>query len=331
MVSVCALLRSRSCNLYRIAENFQSRAQNESSYRRIKRFFTGYTYCYEQVGRLILHWLNLTDYTLCMDRTNWEFGSKHINYLVVSIAWQGNSIPIAWHCLDKQGDNSNTDERIAVMKKILVLIPATKIDMLLADREFVGQKWFRWLGQQGICCRLRIKSNTQVLANCGKTITASQLFSNLKLNHSETWYCKRKVSDVSLYIAARRTTNGLWIIVATEKPDTIIEDYHKRWAIETMFGCLKSRGFNIEETLMTEPERMDKLMGILALAFTWCLIAGHWYCGDVKCLPLNKHYWPARALFREGLDLLRRVLLNDEAKGEAISFLVLLKFCPVHR
>ena len=81
----------------------------------------------------------------------------------------------------------------------------------------------------------------------------------------------------------------------------------------------------MEETHMTEPERMDKLMGILALAFTWCLIAGHWHCGDVKCLPLNKHYRPARALFREGLDLLRRVLLNDEAKGEAISFLVLLQ------
>lgn len=322
---ILALLRSRSCNLYRIAENFQSKAQNESSYRRIKRFFTGYTYCYEQVGRLILHWLNLTSYTLCMDRTNWEFGSKHINYLVVSIAWQGNSIPIVWHCLDKQGGNSNTDERIAVMKKILVLIPATKINMLLADREFVGQKWFRWLDQQGICCRLRIKSNTQVLASCGKTIKASQLFSNLKLNQSETWYCKRKISDVSLYIAARRTTTGLWIIVATEKPDTIIEDYYQRWAIETMFGCLKSRGFNMEETHMTEPERMDKLMGILALAFTWCLIAGHWHCGDVKCLPLNKHYRPARALFREGLDLLRRVLLNDEAKGEAISFLVLLQ------
>ena len=40
---------------------------------------------------------------------------------------------------------------------------------------------------------------------------------------------------------------------------------------------------------------------------------------------MNKHYRPARALFREGLDLLRRVLLNDKAKGEAISFLELLQ------
>ena len=71
---------------------------------------------------------------------------------------------------------------------------------------------------------------------------------------------------------------------------------------------------------MTEPDRMDKLMGILALTFTWCLTAGHWHCEDVKYLPLNKHYRPARALFREGLDLLRRVLSNNEAKDEPISF-----------
>ncbi|MDP0561952.1 MAG: hypothetical protein QS721_06325 [Candidatus Endonucleobacter sp. (ex Gigantidas childressi)] len=33
-------------------------------------------------------------FTLCMDRTNWEHGSKNLNYLVVPIAWQGTSIPI---------------------------------------------------------------------------------------------------------------------------------------------------------------------------------------------------------------------------------------------
>ena len=129
---ILALLRSRSCNFYRVAESFQSKAQVESSYRRIKRFFAGYTYCYEQLGKLILQWLNLSSYTLCMDRTNWKFGSKHVNYLVVSIAWQGASIPIAWTCLDKQGGNSSTDERIAIMERVLTLIPAAKIDGLLA-------------------------------------------------------------------------------------------------------------------------------------------------------------------------------------------------------
>ena len=42
---------------------------------------------------------------------------------------------------------------------------------------------------------------------------------------------------------------------------------------------------------------MDKLMGMLALAFARCLIAGHWHYGEAKELPLNKHMRPVKALF----------------------------------
>ncbi|MDP0562952.1 MAG: hypothetical protein QS721_11765 [Candidatus Endonucleobacter sp. (ex Gigantidas childressi)] len=62
-----------------------------------------------------------------------------------------------------------------------------------------------------------------------------------------------------LYIAARRTLKGLLIVVATKKPDSIIDYYCKRWSIETMFGNLKSRGFYLEFTHMTNLDRMDKL------------------------------------------------------------------------
>ena len=322
---ILGLIRGRSCNLYRVAEEFQTPSQSESSYRRIKRFFAGYTYCYEQLGRLILHWLNLSSFTLCMDRTNWQFGSKDINYLVVAIVWQGAAIPIAWTCLDKGGGNSNTDERIEVMERVLKLIPAEKIDGLLADREFIGHDWFKWLDMRNILCRLRIKGNVNVVGNCGKIIKAEQFFWNVKLNQTVTWHSKRRVADVDLYIAARRTLEGLLIVVATKKPETMIEDYYKRWSIETLFGCLKSRGFDLESTHMTDLDRMDKLMGILTLAFTWCLIVGYWQYGDANFLPLNKHWRPAKALFRLGLDMLRRVLKNSGSKNDQISFLVLLQ------
>ena len=321
---ILGLMRGRSCNLYRVAEEFQSKAQEESSYRRIKRFFEKYTYCYEQLGKLILHWLNLTNYTLCMDRTNWQFGSQHINYLVVSIAWQGASIPIVWTCLDKSGGNSNADERIAIMERVLRLIPAKKIDGLLADREFIGHEWFDWLDKQGIVCRLRIKDNTSVMGSGGKPIKAVQLFWNIKLYQIVTWHSKRKVSGVNMYIGARRSVDGLLIVVATKKPETMVEDYYKRWSIETLFGCLKSRGFDLESTHMTNLDRMDKLMGILALAFTWCLLVGHWSYGDAKQLPLNKHGRPAKALFRLGLDILRRVLKNLCAKDDQVNLQMLL-------
>ena len=322
---VLALIRGRSCNLYRVAEEFQTTSQSESSYRRIKRFFAGYTYCHEQLGKLILHWLNLSSYTLCMDRTNWQFGNKNINYLVVAIVWQGAAIPIVWTCLDKGGGNSNTDERIEVMERVLALIPADKIDGLLADREFIGHDWFKWLDENNILCRLRVRGDVQVIGNCGKSIRVDRFFWNVKLNQTVVWHCKRRVADVDLYIAARRTLKGLLIIVATKKPETMIEDYYKRWSIEAMFGCLKSRGFDLESTHMTDLDRMDKLMGMLALAFAWCLIVGHWQYGEAKLLPLKKHWRPAKSLFRLGLDMLRRVLKNNRSKNDLISFSVLLQ------
>ena len=44
--------------------------------------------------------------------------------------------------------------------------------------------------------------------------------------------------------------------------------YQRRWEIETLFGCLKTRGFRMEDTHMTAPEKIEKLLfeGIAKLA-----------------------------------------------------------------
>ena len=169
---ILSLLKARSVNLCRIAEYFQTPAKKESSYRRIKRFFKLYSFCFTQLSKLILHWLPLDRYTLCMDRTNWKYGCKNINYLVISIAWQGSSIPIVWICLMKSGGNSNTEERITLMKRLLEFIPAEKIDSLLADREFIGEQWFQWLKDKGILFRLRIRKNMMIKGENGREARA---------------------------------------------------------------------------------------------------------------------------------------------------------------
>ncbi|MDP0562329.1 MAG: hypothetical protein QS721_08395 [Candidatus Endonucleobacter sp. (ex Gigantidas childressi)] len=58
-------------------------------------------------------------FTMCMDRINWKHGSKNVNYLVVSFAWQGSSIPIVWVCLDKKVATSKTTG-IFILKQILI-------------------------------------------------------------------------------------------------------------------------------------------------------------------------------------------------------------------
>ncbi|MDP0562490.1 MAG: transposase [Candidatus Endonucleobacter sp. (ex Gigantidas childressi)] len=209
-------------------------------------------------------------FTLRMERTNWKHGSRNVNYLVVSIAWQGTSIPIVWECLDRKGGSSNTDERIAVMGRVLNLIPIKRIDNLLADREFIGYEWLDGLRQNKLSCRILVKSNN-VVEHRSKKIAIDKLCRGVSINQAVMWHSKKKVSEVPLYIAARRTLKGLLIVVATKKPDSIIDDCSKRWSIKTMLGDLKNMGFDLESTHMTNLDRMEKMMGLLTIAVVWCL------------------------------------------------------------
>lgn len=92
-----------------------------------------------------------------------------------------------------------------------------------------------------------------------------------------------------------------------------MEDYAKRWEIETLFKCLKSGGFNFEDTHLIQPERLEKLMVFLAIAFSWAYMIGEW-CHTQKPIRIKSHQRPAKSIFRYGLDWLRDILLNITEK-----------------
>ena len=54
---------------------------------------------------------------------------------------------------------------------------------------------------------------------------------------------------VKLYISALRLEDGeLLLVVSPMFNASAIRDYALRWEIETLFSCLKGRGFNLENT-----------------------------------------------------------------------------------
>ena len=82
-----------------------------------------------------------------------------------------------------------------------------------------------------------------------------------------------------------------------------------RWGIETLFGSLKSRGFRLEETLLTKPDRVKKLLALLTIAFCWALAVGNWL-SQQKPIKIKKHGRLAKSLFPLGFDRLRRIFSN---------------------
>ena len=95
--------------------------------------------------------------------------------------------------------------------------------------------------------------------------------------------------------------------------------YKQRWAIETAFGFLKSKGFDLETTRLMQPERMQRLMGVLSLCLLWGLLVGD-HLQQRKATPIKKHGQRAISLFRRGLDYLQHLLANAKGKHEQLQY-----------
>lgn len=308
-----AVLKLRSMNAKEIAMGMPSDALLDSRYRRVQRFLDQHWIDFDLVAMFIMLLFDFTGtaYYLSLDRTNWKWGEKDINILTLAIVYQGTAIPICWILLNKQG-NSDTRERIALLKRFIKLFGKSNILGLLADREFIGEDWFKWLKQdQQIPFHIRIKKNAIVCSASGKEIQAQKLFRLLKPGEKMFIPDAKIVTGVEVYLAGLRLENGELLIIASGQFCLqSIENYAKRWEIETLFSCLKSRGFNLENTRVTNRLRMKRLLSVAVIAFCWAHRTGEWQVKNVKPLKIKKHQRPAKSIFRCGLDLIRDVLLK---------------------
>ncbi len=85
--------------------------------------------------------------------------------------------------------------------------------------------------------------------------------------------------------------------------------YKKRWGIEVLFANLKRRGFDLEQTYLTEEDRIKKLIALLTLAVCWAHLIGEARAHHTL-RKIKNHGGKEKSLFRYGLDHLQDVLLN---------------------
>ncbi|HDI5477028.1 TPA: IS4-like element ISLpn9 family transposase, partial [Legionella pneumophila] len=90
-----SLIKVRTVNLTEIACGFSSPAKQDSRYTRIKRFFREFKIDFSSVSVWVIHCFGLSGQALylSMDRTNWRWGKKDINILMLSVVYKGIAIP----------------------------------------------------------------------------------------------------------------------------------------------------------------------------------------------------------------------------------------------
>lgn len=307
---ILAMIAVRTVNLVDIACAFGGgETKALSNYRRLQRFFSGFDMNYAHVASLVFGlFAPQQKVYLSMDRTNWQWGQCPINILMLSLVYKGTAIPIYW-CMIRSKGNSNTQARIELVNRFIHHFGKDCLAGLLCDREFVGKDWFAYLRATHIPFYIRIKSNAVTTNSRGKTAGAWALFSGLKHREERVLRGARKVYGIPVFLVGVRCDDGELLIVATSEASAqAIAVYRLRWEVETLFGCLKSRGFRFEDTHITDPDRIQKMVAVLAIAFAWAHRVGEWRHETQQPIKIKKHGRPAMSLFRYGLDFIRQLL-----------------------
>ena len=159
---------------------------------------------------------------------------------------------------------------------------------------------------------MRIKSNFRAERK-GKIKSVEEWCRGLAI--SETYQLDGTfiVNGVEIYLSVSRTQKGYIYLASPVLLPTIFQIYKQRWEIETLFKALKTQGFNLENTKLTDPKKIAKLVALCSIAFVWCYKVGEWRHQKTKIRVCTNGY-NEYSFFRYGLLLLQELLNNMMTK-----------------
>lgn len=313
---ICSMCKLQTVSFVKLSQGFEGEASQESNLRRIQRFFANFAIDNHLIANMVFAMLpQKPPYKLSLDRTNWKFGKTDINILMLSVCYKGVALPILWTMLPK-GGNSNSEERKILLNQYIELFGAESIDSFMADREFIGGDWFEELIHCQIPFYIRIRGNMKVHVPGKGFKKAFWLFNKLKVNQSLNYSGLVYVGGNLVYLSGAKTfkkgenKHDLLIIASFNKQDQAFLNYKERWQIETMFKAMKTSGFNIEDTHLSDLDRISKLIALIAVAFVWVYRIGIDKHLNIKKIKIKKHGRRAFSFFKYGLIRIAHAILN---------------------
>ena len=321
------IMQHGTISLWRLAAYVASAAQTASVRRRFYRFFQFARLDGTLAARVVVELLGLggKPWVLAIDRTNWDFGKTTINILMISVAWNGMGIPLLWVLLPTAG-NSHTSERTELLDRLRAAFPDLKIAALMGDREFIGDAWMAYLQRENIPFILRLRENQYVLREGYVALPISAIAQQLRVGEKMIvkGCCQlgrqNDTSSSPVQLVVTRLASGeLLALACSGRARHALARYRQRWMIETLFGNLKTKGFALEATHLTNPDKLCTLIALLAFAVALTVKTGV-AMARLHAIPVKKHGRRAWSRFALGLNTLRKIFVAANP-AQVIAFL----------
>jgi hypothetical protein len=188
--------------------------------------------------------------------------------LMLSVLCKGFAIPVAWVVKEGEKGHFPAEMHTDLLKMIAPICPEGCRLVLLGDGEFDGQGLQDWCNDNNWCFVVRTSSDRQIDFD-GETAR----FDSIQTTQSVYFIEGALPSANAVYWKDKKYLKPLFLLTNMELGYEACNYYKRRFKIETLFKHLKSAGFYLHKTRLKCPEKLTKLIIIVAFAFvfTFCM------------------------------------------------------------
>ncbi len=304
---IYGLFQAEHCSLHKVAKHLPLKTNKASKIQRLKRYLKNRGIVvgkiYPKITKGMLEKWNSRSLDIAVDRTEWGT----FNLLLCGIAYGKRVLPLGWRLL-KHAGNSNFDEQKELLDSICPILPEKCQISLLGDGEFKSVELMKYASTHSWDFNLGQSKGTWMKYPSGRW----EQLKELKVSEGNPCYYQgvfltkeHEYGPVNLMAYWDREKKQIRYSTTSRRACKATLNWGKRrsW-IEATFRDFKSGGFQLESSKLTDPDRMNRLLLVMAITYLWCYHVGRWVFKTGKRRQVDTGRKRNHSFFRMGLDWL---------------------------
>lgn len=313
---ISGIILSKSCQLPKIASKVPGDIHPDSRVKQMSRWvqnehITFDLYFLPFVQPLLERLAAVRPLVLIMDGSAVARGCVT---LMVSVIYAHRAIPIGWLVIEGAKGHFPTETHLALLREVKALMPQTATVIFLGDGEFDSPELQAEVEGYAWEYACRTAKNIQIgVDEEWSSLADLQVKRGQRVFRKGVLFTKAAYGPVTVIAWwGARYREPIYLVSNMTSVQRACDWYRKRMHIETFFSDQKSRGFQLDRSHLSDPERVKRMMVAACLAYLWVIYLGT-VAQQADCLPLiHRRHRCDLSLFQLGLRLLDYLLNHDQ-------------------
>lgn len=312
---IAGIVMSKKAQLSEMSNEIPVRAKDKSIEMRMRRWVKHERIDAEMIylpfAQQVLRALSQTELVLVMDGSQ---AGRGCMVLMVGVLYKKRALPIAWLVYKGKKGHTTAKRHIAVLEKVLLLLPQGTEVVLLGDAEYDTTEMQLWLAENTDWSYI-LRTSPQIYVT---TELGEHAIADIPLKQSQVLFYPgagfTKTGDTQVNLIGwwgQEYERPIYLITNLESKYLVCKYYRKRYRIETFFSDQKSRGFHIHKSHLSDPTRLNRLLVAACLAYIWMIMQGLQVIAQNKTGVIDRTDRIDKSVFRLGLDWIRHCLKRN--------------------